>query len=205
MKTLNYSSVSEFVNVVNNAKSELNETFKSPFIVINLLNKAAKGDFAKVKNCSDLDISSIKEVANALRAIHGKKDAFDFDYLIESGVCEKNLDGKLCALRLVKQIPTYSNRLVDIIPNKGYKAFVPVNVTINAIFNLFVKAAKVEIKKVEKAAKAAKASENKELKAAKSKLNNIVRDYNNGKLSEFEFCEKAKAQKAIIAELEKAA
>lgn len=202
MKTLNFSSVSEFVNVVNNAKSELNGTFKSPFIVINLLNKAAKGDFSKVKNCSDLDVSSVKQIAKALKAIHGKNNAFDFDYLLESGVCEKNLDGKLCALRLVKQIPAYKNRLVDIVPNKGYKAFVPVNVTINSIFNLFVKAAKVEIKAVEKAAKA---SESKELKNAKAVLSNIVRDYNNGKLSEFEFCEKAKAQKAIIADLEKVA
>lgn len=205
MKTLNFSLVSEFVNVVNNAKSELNGTFKSPFIVINLLNKAAKGDFSKVKNCGDLDATNIKQVAKALKAIHGKNNAFDFDYLLESGICEKNLDGKLCALRLVKQMPAYTNRLVDIVPNKGYKAYVPVNVTINAIFNLFVKAAKVEIKAVEKAEKAQKASESKELKKAKAVLSNIVRDYNNGKLSEFEFCEKAKAQKAVIADLEKVA
>lgn len=205
MATLNFKSVKEFTQVAREGKKQMNELLNSPFVVINELNKIMKGDINKIKNCENYDVDAVKEVGKTLKAIHGKNNAFDFDYLLESGICEKNLDGKLCALRLVKQMPAYTNRLVDIIPNKGYKAFVPVSLTRNAIYDLFVKAAKVEIKAVEKAEKAAKASESKELKKAKAVLSNIVRDYNNGKLSEFEFCEKAKAQKAIIADLENVA
>ena len=44
----NFLSAKEFTNVVKGAKVEINGTFKNPFVVVNLLNKAAKGDFSKI-------------------------------------------------------------------------------------------------------------------------------------------------------------
>ena len=191
MKKNYFNSVSEFNEVAKNAKVEFNEVVNNPFVVINELNKIAKGDFNKIANCEGLNVENVKAVAKELKAQHGKRYAFDYDFLFESGVCKKNKNGELCTLRIVKELPAYINELVDIVPNKGYKAFIPMKLTRINIFNLFVKAAKVEIKKIEKETKAAAKSENKELKAAKAKQANLLRDYNAGKVSDFDFCEKS--------------
>lgn len=213
-----FTSVNEFNATSKDAKSEINGIFKSPFVVINLLNKAAKGDFSKVANCSTLKAENLKKVAKAVKGMHKYSTPFAFNFLLDSGVCVKDFNGRLCYVCKWESQADFAainngeivcnNKGMELVINDG-KVYVlrPVILSIIGVYNAFAKVVKNDVKETEKESKkAAKARESKELKAAKARLNNAIRDYNGGIISEIEFCERAKAAKAEINQLtEKAA
>ena len=183
-------STKEFNAIVKGAKVEINGIFKSPFVVVNLLNKAAKGDYLKIDGCN-IGKDNLAKVAKVLKSMHNERYAFNLDLL------DKDNKGRFCAIATSKTMPIWDYQLIDIIPNKGYKYYKPLQCSINAIFNAFAKIAKIEIGDNEKAAKE---SEKAAKKAAKTRENRI-KDLNNafakGILTEFEYNEKIKALKAV--------
>lgn len=84
MANVNSMNSKEFAQVANQAKKQVKGVFTSPFVIINNLNKAAKGDFSKVANCEGLEFNRIKEVAAQVRQLHGERYAFTFDLLPKS-------------------------------------------------------------------------------------------------------------------------
>lgn len=188
MANVNFST-KEFNEVVKGAKVELNGIFKSPFVVINLLNKAAKGDFSRIEG-TNVSKENLAKVAKVLKSMHNKRYAFDLDLLT------KDNKGRFVSVATSKVMPIWDYQLIDVLPNKGYKYYKPIQCTINAIFNEFAKVAKVEIKETEKAAKESE----KAAKDAEKKRENMIKNLNNaflkGVLTEVEYNEKLKALKA---------
>lgn len=182
-------SAKEFAQIVKSAKVEINGIFKSPFVVINLLNKAAKGDFNKIKG-ANISRENLAKVAKVLKGLHSGRYAFDMCLLT------KDNKGRICSVSTSKIMPVWDYQLIDVLPNKGYKYYKPINLTINALFNEFAKVAKVEIKEIENAEK----EDKKAAKKAEKVLENRIKDLNNafskGILTEFEYNEKMKALKA---------
>jgi hypothetical protein len=207
MKTKNFSA-KEFNGIVKGAKVEINGTFKNPFIVINLLNKAAKGDFSKMNNC-DILPENLKKVAKVCKGMHANRYAFD--------VClfEKDSFGRFCTLSPFKgeKVDLFTdyydiNNLSVLIStdNKGREVVenekgdlytcVPVSLTINGIFNAFAKVAKVEIKETEKAAKESEKATKQAAKVRENRIKDLNNAYTKGVLTEVEYNEKLKALKA---------
>lgn len=176
----------EFNAAAKGARVELKGVFNNPFVVCNLLNKAAKGDFSKIENAVNFSRENLSIVAKELKRQHGGRYPFTYDYLKNSylfGV----FDGVLCALHDAKDNDANRNALLhgeQIIDEKGrYLSFdknssivaigSPVSLTINGVFNAFCKAAKVDISANEKAAKerekAAKKEEKERAKFEKMK------------------------------------
>lgn len=171
MKT-SFFSVKEFNANQKSAKAELNETFKSPFVICNLLNKAANGDFSKVKNCEGITRENLAVIASDLRARFGNRYAFTFDVLVESESYFKDIFGRLCYAAKAEQneLPALlcgetvtDPRGNELRINADGVVIVckPVALTIPAFFNAFCKVAKVDIstkvreqRAAEKAAKA---------------------------------------------------
>lgn len=161
-------STKEFNVIVKGAKVELNGIFKSPFVVINLLNKASKGDMAKINGCN-IKPENLKAVANELKRIHGNRYAFVMDVL------PKSENGKI---GYFVEIPEKQNEIVNInngeivtfgkkelIVNNGKVGiFNPISCTINGIFNAFAKVAKVDISTNEKQSKERAKIEKKQAK-----------------------------------------
>ena len=161
-------STKEFNAIVKGAKVELNGIFKSPFIVINLLNKAAKGDLSKINGCN-IKPENLKKVAGELKRIHGNRYAFIIDVLPK---CEGGQIGYFV------EVPEKQNELANIsngeIVNFGKKELIvndgnvgifnPIPCTINGIFNAFAKVAKVDILATEKQAKERAKIEKKQAK-----------------------------------------
>lgn len=198
----------EFSAIVKGAKVELNGTFKNPFVVVNLLNKAAKGDFTKVSNCSGLTRENLAKVAKACKGMHDNRYAFD--------VClfTKDYKGRFCTIGKVSKNDTISYDYIDVIVGGeemttkvginakgneviGENVLSPIPCTINGFFNAFAKVAKVEIRANEIAANNAA----KEAEKANKMYNNMVRDinkaYTKGVLSEVEYNDKLQALKAL--------
>lgn len=164
----------EFNQVVKAAKGEVNGMFKSPFVIVNLLNKAAKGDLNKIAGVDNFVRDNIKLVAGEVRKLHKGR------YLFDLAVLTKDYKGRFCSRRISK---TNSVVCVDdmefegitsrvYLDNKGrevialgetYVTLLPLPLTINAFFSAFAAAAKVSLQEKEKAEKAAKKAE----KAAK--------------------------------------
>lgn len=172
----------EFNAAAKGARVELKGVFSNPFVVCNLLNKAAKGDFSKIENAANFSRENLSIVAKELKRQHGGRYPFAFDYLKGSylfGV----FDGVLCALHDSSDNESNRNALLhgeQITDEKGrYLAFdvsgsivavgAPVSLTINGVFNAFCKAAKVDITANEKAAKVA-AKEEKKAEKEKAKF-----------------------------------
>lgn len=207
MKNYVFSSVENFNAVNKAAKSELNGIFKNPFVVINMLNKAYKGDYNKIANCEGLSRENFVMVAKVLKGMHKYSMPFAYDFLFCSGICKKDNAGRLCVIAKSKKMPKFGFDLVDV-NTEGFLYLKPVTCSIISIYNVFAKAAKSEVKETEKALNTAKKAANKEtqkaIKAAMAKYDGIIRDYNNGKISEFEFASLIKTAKADI-EIAKAA
>jgi hypothetical protein len=203
----NNFSAKEFNGIVKGAKVEINGTFKNPFIVINLLNKAAKGDFTKVNNC-DIKPENLKKVANVCKGMHKNRYAFD--------VClfGKDSFGRFCTLSPFKgekgnlmhdyydinniSVLIYTdNKGREIVENeKGdFYTCVPVALTITGIFNAFAKVAKVDIVATEKAEKATKKAAKDSAKEYEKAKKGAIKDYNDGKISEIDLAEKLRALK----------
>lgn len=185
----------EFNAIVKNANVELNGTFKSPFVICNLLNKAAKGDFSKVENCDGLTRENLAKVAKVIKGMHTNRYSFDTCIL-------PKCNGKLGTFTIVPEmqsekapimsgeIVTYKGKELSLNENGNVGIFKPISLTISGVFNAFAKVAKVQISENEKsekeAAKVAKRAD-KEFENAKKC---IIKDYNSGKFGESELAEK---------------
>lgn len=188
MGTKNFGT-KEFNEVVKGAKVELNGIFKSPFVVVNLLNKASKGDFSKVEGCN-VSKENLSKVAKVLKSMHNERYAFNLDLL------EKDDKGRFCSVATSKNLPSWDYQLIDIIPNKGYKYYKPLQCTINSIFNAFAKVAKVDVSEKEKAQKEFLKAAKKVEKVRENRIKDLNNAFAKGILTELEYNEKMKAVKA---------
>lgn len=198
----NNFSAKEFAKVAKSARVEINGIFKSPFVVVNLLNKAAKGDFSKVANCDGLTRENVAKVAKVVKSLHAGRYAFDLS------VFDKDYLGRFCTRTNYKG--EISDLIADYMDVNGVSALVytdskgreivasgekyvilcPVPATINGVFAAFAKVAKVELSNNEKAEKAEKAAKNAAEKAEKAAKKGVISDYNAGRISEFELAAK---------------
>lgn len=160
-KNFNYS-VSEFNEVVINGRQELRDTFNNPFVIINALNKAAKGDFSKMKNCEGLTFENVQAVAKVVKTLHGNRYAFDTCLLC------KDSKGRFCRISKSKVMPKWGTDLVDV-NEKGYTYLKPIALNEIAYYNAFAAIAKAEVMKAEKARKQAEKEAEKAAKATLSK------------------------------------
>lgn len=195
----------EFNAIVKNAKEEINGTFKNPFVIINLLNKAAKGDFSKVNNCG-INPENLKKVAKVCKGMHANRYAFD--------VClfEKDSFGRFCTLSPFKSeknvlshdyidinnisiLVTTDNKGREVVENEKGDLYmcVPVSLTVNGMFNAFAKVAKVDIIETEKAAKGAEKAAKDSAKAYEKAKKGIISDYNKGMITEIDLADKLRA------------
>ena len=193
-------SAKEFTKIVKSAKGEVNGTFKSPFVIVNLLNKAAKGDFTKVANCEGLNRDNLAKVAKVVKTLHEGRYSFD------TIVFEKDYKGRFCTVSPFKGevrrdyldisgisalVATDSKgREVITCEDGKMQVFAPISLTIPAFFNAFAKVAKVDILATEKAEKAEKVAAEKAEKEYERNKKGILRDYNAGKFGEVELAEK---------------
>ena len=189
-------SAKEFTNVVKGAKVEVKGVFNNPFVVCNLLEKASKGDFEKIANVSNISRENLAKVAKVLKGMHGQRYAFSFDFLLSnSGLFRKDSNNILCSVSTSKTLPLWQYDLIDVVPytDKAPAKFIylrPVVCSINAIFSAFAKVAKVDIKVSEKAAKdSEKAAKDKEKEYNRAKKG-VIKDYNDGKISEIDLATK---------------
>lgn len=197
----NYS-VSEFNEVVTNGRNELKDTFNNPFVIINALNKAVKGDFSKMKNCEGLTFENVKAVAKVVKTLHENRYAFDTCLL------QKDSKGRFCRIAKSKTMPKWGFDLVDV-NEKGYTYLKPIALNEIAYYNAFVAIAKAEISKAEKARKkaekeaekAAKATLSKAQKKAKSANEKAYKDlckkFYKGEICAEDFAQKAEALKKV--------
>lgn len=176
MKTSIFS-VKSFNSAAKESRKELKGTFANPFVICNLLNKAAKGDFSKVENAENVTRENLARVAAELKRQHGGRYPFTFDFLTGSGLFGK-FDGVLCSVydapQSAKNDLLHGDTITD---GKGRELCInsagdviakgrAVSLTVSGLFGAFCRAAKVEIVTNEKAAKAA---EKAAQKAAKEK------------------------------------
>ena len=185
----------EFSAIVKSAKVELNGTFKSPFIICNLLNKAAKGDFSKVANCEGLTRENLAKVAKEVKKLHDCRYAFDVCILPK--VCGKLGTFKVISEKqneksalMVGEIVSYNGKVLSLNDDGHVGIFSPVSLTINGVFNAFAKVAKVQISENEKAAKESEKAAKKAAKEYENAKKCIIKDYNNGMFGEDVLAEK---------------
>lgn len=195
-------SAKEFTNVVKGAKVEINGTFKNPFIVINLLNKAAKGDFSKINNC-DIKPENLKKVAKVCKGMHKNRYAFD------ACLFEKDSFGRFCTLSPFKgakgdlvcdyydinnlSVLIYTdNKGREVVENEKGDLIVcmPISLTINGVFSAFAKVAKVDIIATEKAEKATKKAAKDSAKEFEKAKKGVISDYNAGRITEIDLATK---------------
>ena len=179
----------EFSALVKGANEELNGTFKSPYVICNLLNKAAKGDFSKVANCEGLTKENLAKVAKVVKGMHVNRYAFDTCIL-------PKCNGKLGTFIIVPEMQSEKASILcgDIVTFKGKELsvnesgfvgiFRPISLTINGVFNAFAKVAKVQISEAEKAAKETEKAAKKAAKEYENTKKCIIKDYNNGLFGE---------------------
>lgn len=189
MKKENFS-VKEFNAIVKGANNEVKGVFNNPFVVINLLNKAVKGDFEKVANVEGITRENLQKVASVLKSIHKGRYPFDASLLT------KDNKGRFVTIATSKTMPIWDYQLIDVIPNKGYKYYKPISLTINAIFNAFAKVAKVEVSDNVKAAKDNEKALKKSDRIKAQKIKVLNNAYLKGVLTEVEYNEKLNALKA---------
>lgn len=195
-------SVSEFNEVVTSGREELKDVFSNPFVIINALNKAAKGDFSKMKNCEGLTFENVQAVAKVIKSLHGNRYAFDTCLL------RKDSKGRFCRISKSKVMPKWGFDLVDI-SEKGFLYLKPIALNEIAYYNAFVALAKAEISKAEKARKKAEKEAEKAAKATLSKAQKKAKSANEkaykelcakfykGEICAEEFAEKANALKKV--------
>lgn len=200
-------SAKEFNGIVKGAKVEIKGTFNNPFVVVNLLNKAVKGDFSKINNC-DINPENLKKVAKVCKGMHKNRYAFD--------VClfEKDSFGRFCTLSPFKgtkgdlfadyydinnlSVLIYTdNKGREIVENEKGDLYtcVPISLTINGVFNAFAKVAKVDIMQTEKAAKVAAKGVKDSAKEYEKAKKGVISDYNAGRITEIDLADKLSALK----------
>lgn len=156
MSTKVITSSKEFSKVSKSAKMQLKATFASIYVIVNLLNKACKGEFNKLENVS-FSVDDLKRVAATLKKLHGARYAFDVPALLQlaDGLYYYH-NGVICQLAKAKVCPKFGYDLADVTPDFWYY-HKPVNLTIDSVFACFCKVARYELKATEKAAKDKKA------------------------------------------------
>lgn len=167
----------EFKAIAKGAKGEVKDTFSSPFVVINLLNKAAKGDMTKIANCQGLNRENIAKVAEAVKALHHERYAFDMCVLPKAangrlGVFTPiaSMQGELACIMCGESVYFQGKELC--INDEGVVGtFVATPLTITAIFNAFCKVVENTLSAAEKAAKAAE----KAAKVAKARAEKVAK------------------------------
>ena len=165
MATKNLMSAKEFNSTLKTAKGEIKGIFTSPFVIVNQLNKAAKGDFSKIENCDNLLRENVAKVAKVVKSLHNGRYAFNLDLFV------KDYAGRFCTMQVSKKEIETRLDYCDIcgvsaavaIDNKGREVcedengnnviYAPIVCTVTAFFNAFAKVAKVELTASEKAAK----------------------------------------------------
>lgn len=200
METKFNYSVSEFNELVINGRMEMKDIFDSPFVVLNNLNKAAKGDFSKIKNCEGLTYENVKPVAKVIKSLHGNR------YPFHSCLLQKDSNGRFCRISKSKRMPAWGYDIMNV-SEKGYTFLRPIALNEIAFYNAFVAIAKAEISKAEKARKkaekeaekAAKATLSKAQKKAKTAKDKAYKDlcakFYKGELCAEEFTQKVAALK----------
>lgn len=158
MKKNVISTSKEFAKVAKSAKVELKNTFSSVYVIVNLLNKACKGEFNKLENVS-FSCDDLKRVAATLKSMHGKRYAFDIPALLQlAGGLFYYRNGVICQTAKSKSCPKFGLDLIDVTHEFWYYSK-PVVLTIDAVFAAFCKVARYELKATEKAAKDTKSYE----------------------------------------------
>ena len=194
-------SAKEFTQIVKGAKVELNGIFANPFVVCNILNKAAKGDFSKVANVEGVTKENLSKVAGVLKSMHNGRYAFDMS------IFEKDYKGRFCTTSKTKEIGTpdyYEVNGFSVLvyaDNKGREIidgvlYTPIACTVKSVFNAFAKVAKVDISEKEKAQKEFLKAAKKAEKTRENMIKSINAAYTKGVLTEVEYNEKMKALKA---------
>ena len=193
--TKNILSVKDFANVCKESKKELNSIFKSPFVVINLLNKVASGTLSKIEGC-EISPENIKLVAKELKKMHGLRYPFD------ASILSKNANGKFCNNYVVKKCPKFGINITDVDTN-GWHYQKEIVCTYTGIYNAFARLAKIEnkeqnktLKEQEKAEKANAKKREKIEKARKAIANAFGKDFINI-MTDAEILEKYKIIKKI--------
>lgn len=188
----------EFSALVKSANVELNGTFKSPFVICNLLNKAAKGDFAKVANCENLTKDNLAKVAKVVKSLHSGRYAFDVCVLpktcgkLGTFVSVPEKQSELCSI-VSGEIVYHNGKILCVNDDNQVGVFRSIPLTITGVFNAFAKVAKVEILATEKAAKESEKAAKKAAKEYESAKKYIIKDYNNGLFGEEILAEKLAA------------
>lgn len=157
----------EFNSIVKSAKGEIKGIFTSPFVIVNSLNKAAKGDYSKITNCDNLLRDNIAKVAKVVKGLHTGRYSFDLNVFV------KDYAGRFCVMQTLKNEVQTRVDYCDIcgisaavsMDEKGREVckddagnsviYAPIACTFNAYFAAFAKVAKVELVASEKAAKQA--------------------------------------------------
>ena len=155
---------------------EIRTNCKSPFAIVNTLNRIARGDLNKVDGCGDLDFSAVCAIARTVKCLHtNKRYAFILD------VFAKNAAGQFCEV-VTPAKGTYQHiylRMNDETPavrtwcdSRGYEltengtALKPIQCTEVGFFNAFSRLVKKDAKETEKAAKEAAKEAKKTAKEA---------------------------------------
>lgn len=179
----------EFAKVATAAQNEVVTTFKSPFIIINMLNKFVAGDLNKISGCNSLSRENTKVVANHVKKLHKGRYAFDFEVLPKSRYNKRlgyfvptpNQQHELSNILtgeivLSTAAGTIGKELcVQQAENGDYivGVFKPIALTVPAVFAAFKRLVTNNLREGEKAekqaAKAAKQAEKQAAKLAKAK------------------------------------
>ena len=161
MKT--YANVSEFNNVVVNAKSNVKIASTNFFRIINGLNKL----YSKNEYCDNTDIAKVGKVCKTL---HNGKKPFDVALFV------KDSNGRFCTVATSKTCPVYGFDLIKVEPKK-WSYLKPIAANEISVFNAFCKVAKVDVKeqiKAEKATEQAKKHAAKERKTFNAKRETCI-------------------------------
>lgn len=203
----NNTTAKEFSGIIRNAKGEVKNTFNSPFVVCNLLNKAAKGDFSKIQNCDNLVRENVARVGSVLKSMHGGRYPFDICvlYRAENGrigtfTAVPECQGEVCNIMNGETV-MYKGRALCVNAQNIVGYFVPTQLTITGIFNAFCAVAKGEVTARERERKQAqreseRAQRERERETARADKEfartkkGIIKDYNDGKFGEAELADK---------------
>ena len=194
MKTI---TSKEFAYLAQQATSEVKGTFASPFVIINQLNKATKGDFTKVEGCG-ITCDNLKKVAKQVKTLHNFRYPFDISVLPKTAdkkvigwwtpisAQQSELSSIMCGEVVMCADPRFQGRELTI--REGVVGvFRPIPLTIMAIFRTFCKVARCEIQEGEKQAKAAQKQAEKVAKAkvaVEAVFGELVHTFSNAEILE---------------------
>ena len=196
--TINFSNVREFNAVANNSKKQVSGIFKSPFVILTLLNKAYKGDVSAMNRLASeqVNISDFKTISAYLKQIHKSRYPFDYDYLLNPGSkYVKDSKNRLCTIKVKNSCPVWGYDLLNV-SEEGWSYLEPVPLTIPAYYNAFLATAKgyltSKIKADKQAQKAKRLEDKKRERLAKAKkvLTNIIGETAVSLLTDIELLDK---------------